>query len=302
MKFKALLLGCALWLGALPGGGVLAGVACASSGATAGLVVDTGSEVMSLCVALPSTSVSGTKLIQLAGEQHGLQYRIQSGAVCQLAGTGPSEGDCFAEYPDYWGYWRGTGDGGWAWSSAGAGSTAVEAGDVEGWSWGSGDDGSSHRQPPQTRYESVCTSAPSEPKGDARAGEDRRSSDQKGNGDDAGEGREKDDPAALTEGAEENDDASVPVPENEAEPEPRSKSDRKRQKPASAGNGIDKEERPDGSAAAVSEPDESFEEAAPSLRAGAEGESPPVVGLAGLGAALLIAGAGAFVLRRRRTR
>ncbi|MFN2594253.1 MAG: hypothetical protein ABR579_05125 [Actinomycetota bacterium] len=144
----------ALWIPAS------AGPACAS-GPHAGLVVDTGNRVLRYCVALPSPSVSGGKLIELAGDQYGLEYRFGSGggAVCRLAGVGPDGSDCFADYPNYWGYWRGTSDGGWTWSSSGATSTTVSDGDVDGWAWGSGDDGSTHPKPPASTFASVCASA-----------------------------------------------------------------------------------------------------------------------------------------------
>ncbi|MDQ3877727.1 MAG: hypothetical protein M3290_05175 [Actinomycetota bacterium] len=139
---------------------VAAGPACAS-GPHAGLVVYTGSRVLRYCVALPAASVSGAKLIELAGDQYGLDYHFGSGggAVCRLAGVGPDGDDCFADYPHYWGYWRGTSSGGWTWSSTGAASTSVSDGDVDGWAWGTGDDGSTHPQPPRSTFASVCASA-----------------------------------------------------------------------------------------------------------------------------------------------
>ena len=132
-------------------------VACAAEGPRAALVVDTGDSVHRFCVALPDDRVSGLELITLAGEQHGLSYRFGYGgaAVCMLADVGTTADDCFERYPDFWGYWRG-GEGGWTWSSTGAGDTTVRDGDVEGWSWGSGSDGSSHPRPPETSFGSVC--------------------------------------------------------------------------------------------------------------------------------------------------
>src|SRR5919199_2521976 len=121
--------------GVVPIGGP-AQQACAGEGPRAALVVSTGAEdALRMCVALPDPSVTGIELIELAGEQHGLAYSLGFGgeAVCMLAGVGPTGGDCFAEKPDFWGYWRGTGSGGWTWSSIGAGSTTVTDGDVEGW-------------------------------------------------------------------------------------------------------------------------------------------------------------------------
>lgn len=143
---------------------VSAGSACAGEGARAALVVDAGDDggTYRYCVQLPGELVSGIELIQLAGRQHGLQYRLDDGgqAVCTLAGVGAEGDDCFGEYPDFWGYWRGDGSGGWSWSSSGGGSTLVEDGDIEGWSWGSGQDGASHPEPPPTTFSSVCKPQP----------------------------------------------------------------------------------------------------------------------------------------------
>lgn len=152
---------------------LVAGVSpvCAGEGARAALVVDTGEAAYRYCVALPTDEVSGIDVIELAGEQHGLSYRLGYGgeAVCMLAGVGAEGDDCFSEYPEFWGYWRGEGSGGWAWSSTGAGSTTVGDGDIEGWSWGSGDGPESHQAPPRTTYAAVCPA----PAASADPGDDR---------------------------------------------------------------------------------------------------------------------------------
>lgn len=144
-----------------------ASAACAGTGDRAALVVDTGESTFSYCVSLPDGSVSGLELIELANDQHGLQYRFGDGgqAVCMLANVGAEGDDCFGEYPDFWGFWRGDGSGGWTWSSVGAGSTLVRDGDIQGWSWGSGQDGSTHPDPPPTRYTDVCKPTAAPPKG-----------------------------------------------------------------------------------------------------------------------------------------
>jgi hypothetical protein len=132
--------------------------ACAGPNDRAALVVDTGAAVHTFCVVLPADSVSGLELIELASQQHGLTYELGfgGGAVCMLAGIGPTGGDCFEQYPEFWGYWRGTKAGEWMWSSTGAGSVTVTDGDVEGWSWGSGDGPDSHPAPPATVFTDVC--------------------------------------------------------------------------------------------------------------------------------------------------
>ncbi|MDQ3914055.1 MAG: hypothetical protein M3323_01805 [Actinomycetota bacterium] len=135
--------------------------ACAGEGPRAALVVDTGAAVTTYCVALPDGSVTGIELVQLAGEQHGLDYSLGFGgeAVCRLEGVGPDGDDCFGEYPEFWGYWHGDGSGGWTWAGTGAGSATIEDGDVDGWSWGAGDNGSNHQAPPPTEFSGVCAVA-----------------------------------------------------------------------------------------------------------------------------------------------
>ena len=158
----ALLVGAA-WVGVLAPAAVGGAPACASGGPHAALVVATGTGApRAYCVALDAPEVSGLHLIVLAHEQHGLSYAFGNGglAICQLAGVGPSGSDCFADYPDYWGYWHGNGSGGWTWASTGAGSASIGDGDVDAWSWGTGDTAATHPVPPGVRIDDVCTPAP----------------------------------------------------------------------------------------------------------------------------------------------
>ncbi|MGH2827335.1 MAG: hypothetical protein ACRDKF_10240 [Actinomycetota bacterium] len=159
LRLRSSLLGVALLAGVLVPIAT-AGVACAAS--SAALVVSTGSNNYTYCVELGGSSVNGIQLIQRAGSQHGLQYKLGYGgnAVCMLANVGASGNDCFGEHPYFWGYWRGDSSGGWNWSGTGASNVTVGAGDVNGWSWGTGDSGSSHPPPPATTYESVCGATP----------------------------------------------------------------------------------------------------------------------------------------------
>jgi hypothetical protein len=140
------------------------GGACAAAAASprAALVIGTGSKTLTYCVTLDGSTVSGIHLVQLAGTQYGLQYRLGFGgeAVCQLAGVGPGDGDCFAGYPDFWGYWHGDGGGGWAWAGSGAGSFSVGNGEVEGWTWGPGDTGATHPAPQALGFDDVCAVSP----------------------------------------------------------------------------------------------------------------------------------------------
>jgi hypothetical protein len=130
--------------------GLPAGVA--EPGPRAALIVEVGRTLRRLCVRLPAPSVSGKQLVEASG----LPQRWDGGALCRLAGTGPAGGDCFAEYPRFWGYWVGDGRGGWTWSEAGAATRTVRDGSVEAWVWSEGPDGSSHRRPPALGFADVC--------------------------------------------------------------------------------------------------------------------------------------------------
>jgi hypothetical protein len=152
-------------LGSVFAAGSSASPACASGSPHAALVVATGDETRRYCVALDDASVSAMHVIELAHAQDGLEYRLGFGgqAVCELDGVGSSSGDCFGDYPDFWGFWLGDGSGGWSWSGSGAASTSIHDGDVEGWSWGSGSSGASHPRPPATTLNSVCRPSPPSP-------------------------------------------------------------------------------------------------------------------------------------------
>jgi hypothetical protein len=178
--------------------------ACAAEGPSAVLVVDTeqAGGLHRFCVSLPDGSVSGIELVELASQQHGLQYRLGYGGnvVCQLAGVGYESDECLREGPEFWGYWRGDGSGGWDWSSSGGHATRVENGDVEGWSWGTGNDGSSHPAPASTTFASVC-GRPPDPSGGSDGG------DKGGGGSGAGKGG---DPSTGASGKDTDASAAVP--------------------------------------------------------------------------------------------
>jgi hypothetical protein len=138
------------------------GTACANATYHAGLVVDTGRVDHTFCVVLDAPEVTGTHLIELAGTQFGLDYRLGFGgrAVCRLDGIGVDGEDCFGDYPDFWGYWHGAGRT-WTWSTGSAADHRVGNGDLEGWSWGTGDSGATHAAPPPVSIGDVCRVAPS---------------------------------------------------------------------------------------------------------------------------------------------
>jgi hypothetical protein len=161
----ALFVGAALTPVTLPAVTGAAPACAAATGPHAALVIETGTQDLRYCVALDAPTVSGIHLIELAGSQQHLQYAFGSGgqAVCRLDGVGPQGDDCFADYPDFWGYWHGDGHGGWNWSSTGAASAQVGDGDLDGWVWGKGDSGTTHAKPPALTTTDVCVPAPPSP-------------------------------------------------------------------------------------------------------------------------------------------
>lgn len=282
MRLRALAFLPALLLGAFPIVGA-PGIACAGESPSAALVVHTGSAVTRYCVSLDAPSVSGIRLIELAGEQHGMPYSLGFGgkAVCMLEGVGPTSDDCFEEYPNYWGYWRGDGSGGWTWSSSGAGSTSVSDGDVEGWAWGSGQNASTHPAPPATTFGSVCGErskpAASEPQ-PSGSKTDRSPS--------------KHDSAPVTSSggasAPEGDEAGTEAGDN---------TKKKRKKRGSP----DMRSARAGEALAYPSGDPSPVELATRPTASPGEEGPPPAGLVALGASFLLAGSAAFLVRRKRS-
>jgi hypothetical protein len=127
----------------------------AASGPRAALIVEVGQTLRRLCVGLGRPAVSGKELVEASG----LEQRWDGGALCRLAGTGPAGGDCFAQYPRFWGYWIGDGHGGWTWSGAGAATSTVRDGSIQAWVWSEGPDESSHRKPPALDFADVCAPA-----------------------------------------------------------------------------------------------------------------------------------------------
>jgi len=165
-RARSLTIALAVVLGAIAPVLAAPGIACAaaaSGGPHAALVVDTAERATAYCVALDEASVSGTHLIELASEQYGLTYRLGFGgrAVCMLAGVGATGDDCFGSYPNFWGYFHGTGDSGWTWASGSAADHPVGDGDREAWSWGAGDSATTHGVPPSTTIDDACGVAPS---------------------------------------------------------------------------------------------------------------------------------------------
>lgn len=284
------------------------GPACAAEGPEATLVIETGSGSYTYCVALDAEQVSGLRVIELAAAQHGLDYRFGYGgqAVCRLAGVGSAAERCFQGGEPFWGYWRAT-SGGWSWSGTGAASTTVEDGDVEGWAWGTGGDGSTHPQPPVTSHEAVCGPDEPDPKGTPGNGgkkspkeRDRQRSsgstdeDTKQDRSDAGEGgHDRAQPAES-----QADDASQdPAPTETAD------EDKKRKRRGGSKDGKRRERQRSSLTVAPSTPGPTPTIAAPATPAAApvatSSGGPPIAGVIGLLATVLLGIAGAWFLKRR---
>ena len=290
LRLRSGLLGVALLAGALAPVAT-AGVACAAS--SAALVVSTGGNNYTYCVELGGSSVNGIQLIQRAGSQHGLQYKLGFGgnAVCMLANVGASGNDCFGEHPYFWGYWRGDDSGGWDWSGTGAANVAIKAGDTSGWSWGTGDSGTTHPQPPAVTYETVCGAAPApDPKdkpGPPKGGDGNGAKPASSGG--AGGG-------GTTTGSQ-PPDREEPVA-GEAEP-----TGGKRGKPGRDDKTGSKRKADDkGYEVAVATPTPTTAPASLSNPAGATAGDPgaPTVAFVALGITAALAAAGAVLVRRRR--
>lgn len=121
------------------------------------VVVDTGEgEPRRACVVFSEPSITGLDALRAAQMDPVVQtYSGKGGAVCKLCGVGCSAGSsCLTcQSPKYWQYWRSVGGtGSYSYWRAGAGSTEVRDGDVEGWVWGEG-----NAAPPYYSVETVCS-------------------------------------------------------------------------------------------------------------------------------------------------
>jgi hypothetical protein len=103
------------------------------------VVVEPGPGAVSICF---DGAISGLDALQLAGANP-VTYGFagQGAAVCQLYGVGnPADSSCLVgSGGQYWAYYRAApGAGGWTYSRAGASTTTVTDGSVEGWRYGTG--------------------------------------------------------------------------------------------------------------------------------------------------------------------
>lgn len=147
--------------GTVVAGTVVAGtvVATGAEEHRAAVIVDTGTQVKSVCVRFREESISGVEALARAQVDPVLQaFSGKGAAVCALCGVGCPAGDsCLSCNPDgkFWSYSRApAGTGSLRTSGVGASSTTVHDGDVEGWKWALGG------APPFQTVEQVCGEAP----------------------------------------------------------------------------------------------------------------------------------------------
>lgn len=133
----------------------------------AGIVVSFGDRVEAQCVTFPAgrDTISGYELLDLSSFDLGIEVFPGKGeAICRIGNTGCNPGDCFCQCKSatctYWSYWRQVG-GAWEYSSAGASSTTVQNGSVDGWSWSTGlIDQSADNKPPDITFDAICNPTP----------------------------------------------------------------------------------------------------------------------------------------------
>ena len=123
----------------------------------AALVVDTGGQTLTYCVALDAQSVSGLRLIQLARRNTGCSTGSASAGRRSASSPASARPAATASATTRTSGATGTG----AVEAGGRGpdrarSASVGDGDVEGWSWGSGDSGTTHPAPPALSFDDVC--------------------------------------------------------------------------------------------------------------------------------------------------
>lgn len=129
-----------------------------TASARAGVVVryDSGEEER-VCVPFEEdTELTGEELLERAGLDTALERTQMGAAVCRIGPDGCEPGDCFCDYPTFWGYWTlDPGEEDWAFSEAGPAERRVVDGSVDGWSWGQ--DG--EPPPEDTSIDEVCGAA-----------------------------------------------------------------------------------------------------------------------------------------------
>ena len=129
-------------VGGLPSPGRPA-VAAAQAEHRAAVVVDTGTQVKTVCVRFREESISGVEALARAAVEPVVRtFPGKGAAVCSLCGVGcPADESCLTCDPEgrFWSYSRApAGSAALRPSAVGSSSTSVRDGDVEGWRWGLG--------------------------------------------------------------------------------------------------------------------------------------------------------------------
>jgi hypothetical protein len=133
---------------AVSASGMLTSLGASGAGAAgthrALVIVDTGTTTYQRVITFDSDSITGIQALDLAGANPVVYtFSGQGGAVCRLFGVGRDAGpNCLGGADGdnrYWAYFRApNGTSSFTYSRAGAGSTQVHDGDVEGWKFGTG--------------------------------------------------------------------------------------------------------------------------------------------------------------------
>lgn len=167
---------CGVASGGLVASTVAAPVAGGASPHRAMVVVETGAATYHQVVTFTSDSITGIKALELAGAQPVVySFAGQGGAVCRLFGVGRDAGpNCLGGADGdnrYWAYFRApAGSSSFTYSRAGAGSTQVHDGDVEGWEFGTGSAPAYASLPPVTTTTTRPVSTPPPVGGSAGSG------------------------------------------------------------------------------------------------------------------------------------
>jgi hypothetical protein len=114
------------------------------------------------CVAFSEPSLSGYELLLRSGLEVAASVAPMGAMVCTIEATGCPPSDCLCQCRGggscvYWSYWR-LEEGEWRYGRAGASSSQVRDGAVEGWAWGLGTV-SSASPPPLYTFEEICQAA-----------------------------------------------------------------------------------------------------------------------------------------------
>jgi hypothetical protein len=151
----ALLLGFLLLLGFMP-----RATGAQEEWQRAGLVVTLADgRTETRCVAFSEATLSGYELLLRSGLEIAASVAPMGAMVCAIEDTGCPASDCLCQCRGggscvYWSYWRLEG-GEWQYARAGAGSSQVRDGAVDGWVWGPGTV-STASAPPLNTFAEIC--------------------------------------------------------------------------------------------------------------------------------------------------